>query len=53
MRLELAKYFHDVQSATRTLSGFVNGKSWADYERDASNRAISGGEVWLQSVLIP
>ena len=25
----------------------------ADYERDASNRAISGGEVWLQSVLIP
>ena len=25
----------------------------ADYERDASNRAISGGEVWLQTVLIP
>ena len=25
----------------------------ADYERDASNRAISGGETWLQSILIP
>ena len=25
----------------------------ADYERDASFRAISGGVVWLQSVLIP
>ncbi|WP_172751352.1 PilX N-terminal domain-containing pilus assembly protein [Diaphorobacter sp. LR2014-1] len=24
----------------------------ADYERDSSNRAISGGEVWLQSFLI-
>ena len=39
MRLELAKYFHDVQRAARTLSGFVNGKSWADYERDAMLRA--------------
>lgn len=39
MRLELAKYFHDVQSAARTLSGFVHGKSWADYERDAMLRA--------------
>lgn len=25
----------------------------ADFERDASNRAISGGETWLQSILIP
>ena len=39
MRLELAKYFHDVQRAARTLSGFVKGKSWADYERDAMLRA--------------
>ncbi len=25
----------------------------ADFERDSSNRAISGSEVWLQSILIP
>jgi len=39
MRLELAKYFHDVQSAAHTLAGFVEGRTWADYERDAMLRA--------------
>lgn len=39
MRLELAKYLYDVQQAATTLAGFVDGRSWDDYQHDAMLRA--------------
>lgn len=39
MQLEHAKYFHDMQGAARSLTSFVAGRVWADYERDAMLRA--------------
>ncbi|MHB1897521.1 MAG: HepT-like ribonuclease domain-containing protein [Metallibacterium sp.] len=39
MRLELAKYLFDIQQAARTLSDFVAGRNWGDYERNAMLRA--------------
>lgn len=39
MRLELAKYLFDIQRAARTLSDFVAGRNWGDYERNAMLRA--------------
>lgn len=39
MRLDLAKYLYDVQSAARVLSGFVAGRGWDDYQNDAMLRA--------------
>lgn len=39
MRLEAAKYLFDVQSAAGTLAGFVDGRDWQDYQRDAMLRA--------------
>ena len=39
MRLEVAKYLYDVQSAAGTLAAFVRGRSREDYEGDAMLRA--------------
>lgn len=39
MRLEAAKYLYDVQSAGATLAGFVEGRDWDGYQRDAMLRA--------------
>ena len=39
MQLESAKYLFDVQSAARTLAGFVAGRDWDSYQRDAMLRA--------------
>ena len=39
MRLEAAKYLFDVQSAAATLGGFVSGRDWSAYQRDAMLRA--------------
>ncbi len=39
MRLELAKYLYDIQQAVSRLSGFVEGRDWVHYERDAMLRA--------------
>lgn len=32
MQLELAKYFHDIQSSARALAGFVSGQTWESYQ---------------------
>ena len=39
MQLEAAKYLFDVQSAARTLAGFVSGRDWGSYQHDAMLRA--------------
>ena len=41
MQLEVAKYFYDIQHAAHTLSEFMHGRAWADYERDAMLRAAT------------
>lgn len=39
MQLELVKYLFDVQSAATALAGFVAGRDWDGYQRDAMLRA--------------
>ena len=39
MQFELSKYFYDIQHAARLLAGFVEGRTWADYESNAMLRA--------------
>lgn len=39
MRLEVAKYLFDVQSAATTLASFVSGRDWQDYQQEAMLRA--------------
>jgi uncharacterized protein with HEPN domain len=39
MRLEIAKYLYDVQSAAATLASFVAGRTWQDYQQEAMLRA--------------
>lgn len=39
MRLEVAKYLYDMQSAAATLAGFVADRDWTDYKQDAMLRA--------------
>jgi uncharacterized protein with HEPN domain len=39
MRLEVAKYLYDVQSAAAALAGFVDGRSWQDYQQNAMLRS--------------
>ena len=39
MRLDVAKYLYDVQSAASTLAGFIAGRDFLAYEGDAMLRA--------------
>lgn len=39
MRLEMAKYLYDVQTAAATLADFVAGCDWVEYQRNAMLRA--------------
>jgi len=39
MRLEIAKYLYDVQSAAARLASFVAGRHWQDYRQEAMLRS--------------
>ena len=45
MKLEAKKYIYDIQHALGLLQGFIAGKSFADYERDAMLRAAVEREL--------
>ena len=47
MKLEAKKYTYDIQHALGLLQGFIAGKSFADYERDAMLRAAVERELGI------